>query len=1228
MFLEDLEPLGLAKNVKGKWIPRHVAMQGWNVGFDYRHLNEVLSASLSTLYSARTLNGSRHDPDLERLIEKNLAMRKGLQKSLISEASAFTDSKRFREIILEEIGKAPEGSSRLHELHRLSKKGLYTLEDTYKVLGVTLDDTVFHEGASDVKTTWAVLSKAAQDKGLTPFFNSKIADVMRRQEDFHNGAYVWDEPARVRFATNLNEQISAMGGRATLGRGVLSGLDISSIRYRNKGRYAVNLAQVANFAEDDIGIMTTDSPAHQLSAKLKRSLASDGRRGIVTQAYNMGLFKDESAVEEMVKFYANNPGASSRAVVLASGRNLGKVKSGAGYLAPATRIKALRTLGHLDELKLAPDDVMGKAISVAEASINEVMGTLASSAISNRSTLSEREGARAIDRFQGGVEPLERLRGKLANQIKSVIHLTEAERKLVGNIDTMLASNVYADMLMGFMRSGETEMGTGLSSLNKNFSHSGFDSAIGKIERARFKLMKGVDIAKVARDAVVNLPVERQREVLDAIQDILYPTVRSVAASGEGARFRLFSRTIRAGIAQAFPGAYANTLMAGEEGSAIAQLDSLHRGLIQYMGDNIATGAVAGSKYGSISKREPGLWRLSEAIGGMSPEELSPLYADKETREFVESVRDYAVSGKRSNQVFNMSDDKMANVAGYVSRITNSPLNVSAIQKELAIQSVFSMEGLVEAGRDIAGATNTEDAAINRVMAPIKNRVSKKAYRLVRNDLTSWAYGQETTHGIDASIQRTLGYTGELDEAQRSNMTQIGQSMQGYLKTRAGKAQALITLANEEVMELAQTAIESAERYKNLPDAFEVTKSRAAFYDRFLTDMFTPRRIMTSDEGGKTVRRLVSSDSFLYNFDEFGERVNTSPSAFMAGLESIGQRIDEALFGIPVATRATARDIMGQEIGSAIVKAYHNIPGAMTLQGVKGSVFGLSPDIKKDAISFSIPGQQYMSGDELLTDGKVLMTTHDGKVIRTATGRNRRGLFVPANTILTTDPGVGYNKGSSSMLVGVGGIPFENEAGDLISGMQTSRMMGDDEFDSHIRGLMKRARRESGITAARTRRYGSSSSIGMAAAEVTADALKTSSKGLRSIVTSAKDTINKTPVSWKVLAAGAAALGAITMLRRSQPLLPQDGGAYGGGAGNVGQYPVAPAQITPVSTYLGQAPTRGMRASISGVVGPNVNISDLQTMVGNMGFANMNISDNSKYITPKDIDQMISDRLA
>jgi hypothetical protein len=90
--------------------------------------------------------------------------------------------------------------------------------------------------------------------------------------------------------------------------------------------------------------------------------------------------------------------------------------------------------------------------------------------------------------------------------------------------------------------------------------------------------------------------------------------------------------------------------------------------------------------------------------------------------------------------------------------------------------------------------------------------------------------------------------------------------------------------------------------------------------------------------------------------------------------------------------------------------------------------------------------------------------------------------------------------------------------------------------------------------------------------------------------------------------------------------MPENAGALGGGP-YAQAYPMGAMPIGQQSTYMAPPPTGGMRASVAGVVGPDTNIANLQALVGNMGFANINLNDNSGSLTSKDIDRMMSSRL-
>jgi hypothetical protein len=112
-----------------------------------------------------------------------------------------------------------------------------------------------------------------------------------------------------------------------------------------------------------------------------------------------------------------------------------------------------------------------------------------------------------------------------------------------------------------------------------------------------------------------------------------------------------------------------------------------------------------------------------------------------------------------------------------------------------------------------------------------------------------------------------------------------------------------------------------------------------------------------------------------------------------------------------------------------------------------------------------------------------------------------------------------------------------------------------------------------------------------------------------------------------VLAAGAAGLAAITVMRKNRPLTADENSTYGGGGLAQMASPMGYMPVAPQSTYLAPPPTQGMNARISGVVGPDINIANLQSLVGSMGFANINLNDNSNTFTQRDIDRMMSSRL-
>jgi hypothetical protein len=228
---------------------------------------------------------------------------------------------------------------------------------------------------------------------------------------------------------------------------------------------------------------------------------------------------------------------------------------------------------------------------------------------------------------------------------------------------------------------------------------------VGHIARKRTTAMGGLKMLDIVKERVSTLPAERRKELIALARDVEDSTVGGVKLVGMNARYHAGSKIVRAAWSRAFPNATA--WMSDIPGaSAIGDIERLWEGPANYLGEHIASGAISGSRYGVLAKRDPGLWHFAAALRNVKEPELESLYTSPQAKRFVDSVRDYGISGNRSNEIFKLPDDELSQIAGRVSRLTNTPLNVGAIQKELALQNVFSVEGLIEAGYNIRGAQN------------------------------------------------------------------------------------------------------------------------------------------------------------------------------------------------------------------------------------------------------------------------------------------------------------------------------------------------------------------------------------------------------------------------------------------------------------------------------------------------------------------------------------------
>jgi hypothetical protein len=315
--------------------------------------------------------------------------------------------------------------------------------------------------------------------------------------------------------------------------------------------------------------------------------------------------------------------------------------------------------------------------------------------------------------------------------------------------------------------------------------------------------------------------------------------------------------------------------------------------------------------------------------------------------------------------------------------------------------------------------------------------------------------------------------------------------------------------------------------------------------------------------------------------------------------------------------------------------------------GLDKSLFGMVGQGNVNANVIDITGGGFVDAKGLaMSEGRVAWTLDDGgRVVSRAIGRNEgekayreiahmnisgkeidwtKNLTLPE--LFDVSPELGHRVAAASNvqfadIIGPGGtrdrLPSvryrAGQGGSIIDELATGamRQSGDDE-SRHLQYLI-----EQGMDARGRRAVG---------ADVIADVADAATAGSRGKMSSIGKVISELPASWKVVAAGIAGAAAITMMRRNKPLLPQENGTYGAMNGAMA-YPMGYNPVGDTSSYMSPPPTQGVRASISGMMGSDFNVGDIQSMFGQMGMANININDNSRSISSRDVDKMMRSNL-
>lgn len=1269
-FLEDLKVTGLHPKAK---IGNTQLFLGWNsTTFDIPHIDAALSTTVEALSSFTNKPRDRYQIIRANELKKvALDMRKNLAGVTPLDVSILATTPEWYSNIRGEISAGAAGG-RLTFLKTMVSKRRYKNVEAAKILGIEITGSL-HEAMTDAQLTERIYRKLTSLSPFDKYTNATASEWIKAET---NAGYRYDIEARKTFAKRATRQVSDAGGAAYLGRGRLAGLSVSGITHTEGGNYVLD---IASRVKEPIGF--NFEPAEKLISLMEKATGKD--KAMLDMAISSGYLNDPVKAETLLKLYAHNTDAGLKKLLVTSGFNpnmdkkykggsysaaleeqlskTGKGKTGilyslgntplakmlgfsdTGYMAPGARMKSMKRSyqGFISPSRKTKGPIED-AIFIADRAVETFMAKVARESVHFTGVTSEREAARMIDRFMGGVEPLDRLAGSLQSEIKQALNLSSTERSLVGNIDAALSKNIYADFLTQFMEGIPTEM-SGLTSIMTRVNRAKFGHEVNFVKRNRFEAQKRflgetTTISDAIRDSIKELPVERQAEIMNLVDDLYTDNVHGMRTLGYAARSHIFSRTVQKALVSAFPNMGIETL---EEASSLgySNISRVRESINSFIGGLIKGGAEEASRFGIAGEyTQGGLWSLANSLRKLDDKAIEGLKLAGEEREFVDILRTYQNSNIPTDRL-DISSEGLERVAARVSRATGAIINPENIYKQIELQSTLNWDQIIHIDKDVEatlgsitpGGDDVANEVADRLFRQSERQILKRAWGTNVSNLIKAQKGETTGWGLDYYIRDALGYNRKLLEDEKDYLNKIYTFAHYYLKDVTGTGpshhMALIS-ANDEVKAAAETLIAANEtmRYSGP----KTPKYKSAFKERVEAERTISQYIVNEMFSPGSKNRIDNPISLIRPTAAGGVR-QTTLLELSKGISEINRRIKEAfpsISGRGVASQPINATFHFTDAAESIKSASSRLTGVLPVTGIRGDIFGDDITGTVDAVSIRMQGIGYLGdNDEILTNGRLLVHTETGRAV--PIGVDREGSNVLARAIAARDVDVGFEPGSTPVFRNIESISMEGiDSGSGIKYTHKSPLRIISIQNALQRGgYVEREAKRAAEQIREAEKAAEENIHSRIISQVSDSGASSALRNTRSELKSLGEVMTKASSHWKIIAAGVAGAAALTMLRKERPLMPQDSMTYGYGPNGM-SYPMGYANIAPVSTYLGSPPSQGMRASISGVMPSDIDVSTIRDLVGGMGIANIHINDNTKTITPSEIDKMISDRLA
>jgi hypothetical protein len=931
-----------------------------------------------------------------------------------------------------------------------------------------------------------------------------------------------------------------------------------------------------------------------------------------------------------------------------------------------------------------------RAVAAANNTIDNLMGTFARGMYEATGLTPDREAMGMADRFMGAMKPLEAFEGNLLSELRKSIKLTSEELALVGDIPKLISTNIMRETMFAVLSDKGTAIG-GITSMLKNPGRFQAElGKIRKADYAMMgdETLK-VGMSPILTDILAALPgakagatkeqIARHAQLKSAFQRFNwgYGSTNDRLYLAGSANLPTHTTEVRNAFTHTFPNQTLDVLdtkseyahLHPEVGFAPAEAENIQRQYVERMRTAMMGGALG------ASEQEAGLAELANAIRGMGEKERASLGRTPALTRFVDEISSFQGTSKEGFETFwrdrgpiDIPEADINWLAGRATQITGVKQGTGQLIKDIYKAQSTSLDlrlpGLAGGSYDMSinpfpvpGDFGREEAVLKG--GNIDRRMLGQAYGSLA--------GSETFDTSLIKAGRGAGLSGY-------GATAIARATSEYISTPAGSAHIAMSLvaegnegvlAHAEEVVVSEKALMKAKAAQRVEAGLQASAKAKALRQFDEADIVNerlsrlrgkwhnnPQWMVETRAGRSWNRRLTASNSGYVNRlkDELLpgilEGMDANPTEEMAALkaahatnlQAFSEDVASVLIGekgrvgslLPAKGKLTVRAVedniasvragMESRYGgvaealSTFDDASKNLIRETVLKGlgdiapvqVSGSLFGVAGRGNVSAQFMRLPGVGLLKNDEILEDARMLMGKGpSGESVTRLVGRGANG-WEEATAAVMGDRQFGYTPGGAQFLRGVQSAEGLTEARPLA------------EMGPQMRNLERQASKfykEVNVPSAM-------STLGEAASTVGPEAIAATGSAMRSIGSAVK----ALPSYWKVLAAGVAAAGAITMMRRNRPLLPDEQMAYGGFPG-VQSNPMNAASMPPVRNYLAPPPTQGMRATVSGMAGSNMNIESMQSLVGSMGFANVNYNDNSSSITPSDIDRMISARL-